>query len=65
MNLDQPVASLASLDIPGDILDYVFLGRCNFDYKSDCTAPEGQFTDVNIWTRALSKQEMKDWTTCK
>ena len=64
MSIDQHEPNLVGLNIHPEIMNHVYLGRCNFDYKSDCTAPEGQFTDVNIWSKPLTKQEMIDWTTC-
>ncbi len=56
---------LTEVQIPGDFLTKVYLGRCSLDYKNNCSAPEGKFTDFNVWDRALPLQEMMDWTECK
>ena len=65
LNVDEHIPNLVDLEIPRDILNHVYLGRCNFDYKSTCTAAEGQFADLNIWSKPLTKDEMKAWTTCR
>ncbi len=51
--------------IPDDFLNKTYLARCAFDYKYTCSTPEGQISDFNIWSRALSSQEAIDWTTCR
>ena len=50
--------------VPLDFLSNVFVGRCPDD-GDDCSRHGGKFTDINIWSRALTKQEMLDWTMCK
>ncbi len=53
------------VDIPEDFLNKTYLARCSFDFKNTCSTPDGQISDFNIWSRALSEQEAKDWTSCK
>jgi hypothetical protein len=48
-----------------DFLQHVYIARCNFDFKMTCSGPEGEISDFNIWDRALSLEELEDWTTCK
>jgi hypothetical protein len=46
----------------------VYLGRCNSDNPDPywCLLPENhQLSDFNIWSKALSVNEMEDWTTCR
>ena len=50
--------------IPGDFLSKVTVGRCVND-TADCSRHGGMFSDFNIWSRPLTKQEMLDWTSCR
>ncbi len=52
------------ISFPPDFLDYVFLGRC---LRPDpaCSAPEGEFSDLNIWSKPLNREEMEGWTSCR
>ena len=52
------------LEIPSNFLDIIHIGRSteegakvHFDY--------GNITDVNIWNRALTLDEMLGWTNCR
>ncbi len=51
--------------IPEDILSKTFLGRCNNEVMFACSSPEAQYTDFNMWDRALTTEELVKWTTCK
>ena len=55
---------LSELKIPKELLLRVFLMRC-IDNPPDCTNPGSMVTDFNIWNRALEKDELVKWTTCK
>ena len=50
--------------IPENLLDLIYVGRCAEEEQS-CSVHGGDITDVNLWNRALSLQEMIDWTSCK
>ena len=66
MMIDYPRDDLKHVVIPEDVLiDRVWLARCHFDWKGSCSGPGGQVTDFNMWKRALTTQEMMDYTTCK
>ena len=43
----------------------MYIGRCYYEFKYACSSPESQYTDFNIWDRALSEEELVRWTTCK
>ena len=65
MNINDPEMDLKGVEIPEDFLSKVYIARCNFDYKNTCSSPEGQVSDFNIWSKSLSVDEMKDWTSCR
>ena len=46
------------------MLDSIYVGRCVSDSEY-CSVHSGSFTDVNIWNRALSVDEMIRWTNCR
>lgn len=56
---------LSQVVIPSDFLNKVYLGRCSFDFKKTCSTPEGELSDFNVWSRALSVDEMTAWTSCR
>ena len=61
--MSDPV--LKNFRVPRDLLNNTYIGRCSFDFKGGCSNPGGQLSDFNIWGRALTTEEMKDWTSCK
>ena len=65
MNVDQADPDLTQVAIPDDFLSKVYLARCALDYKNTCSSPQGEITDFNIWSKALTPDEMKDFTTCR
>ena len=64
VNHSDPLG-LSNVTIPHDFLTKTYLGRCSFDYKGDCSGPQGEIADFNVWDRALSQGEMERFTTCK
>lgn len=42
----------------------IHIGRC-FNASKPCSGHLGKFTDVNIWNRVLTSEEMKGWTNCR
>ncbi len=65
LNVNFVDLNLQNLTIPRDLLQKVYLLRCNNDYMDDCTAPGGIATDFNIWDRAFSLEEQRQWTKCQ
>ena len=58
-NINHSDKDLTDLEIPSNFLDIIHIGRStvHFDY--------GNITDVNIWNRALTLDEMLGWTNCR
>ena len=54
---------LRNVMLPTDFLDMIYVGRC-WDNEI-CSLHNGQITDVNIWNRALSLDEILGWTDCR
>ena len=65
MNINASQPNLVDTVIPPDFLTKFHLGRCAFSYKGGCTTPGGQLTDLNIWDRALSMEDVIAWTSCR
>ena len=63
-NIDMVDERLRNLEIPENFLDHIYVGRCA-DPEKVCSVHAGDITDVNIWNRALSLQEMIEWTNCQ
>ncbi len=55
---------IPDVSIPEDFLSKFWIGRCPYDVKYACSSPGSSYTDVNIWDRALSQDEVSSWTTC-
>ena len=55
--------------VPKDLLDSVYIGQFGvnpwLDWELEIPVHFGSFTDVNIWNRALSIDEMINWTNCR
>ena len=64
-NINSVMPGLKDVQIPPDILTKTYLGRCSFDFKKTCSAPEAEFADFNVWDRGLSVMEMVRWTSCQ
>ena len=53
--------------VPKNLLDSIYIGQIGgvrTDYFG-IPVNQGSFTDVNIWSRALSVDEMINWTICR
>ena len=51
-----------------DLLDSIYIGQHQSvaeTEKNGYPVHFGSFTDVNIWNRALSTDEMTNWTNCR
>ena len=57
--------NLQRMEVPKELLFKVYIMRCANNFEKDCTAPGGMATDFNLWDRALSETELRQWTTCK
>ncbi len=51
--------------VPDDWLKNVYVGMCPLGGTYSCSRHSGEVTDFNIWSRAMSKEEMLAWTSCK
>ena len=60
-NVDE---NMKNATVPEDLLDSIYVGRCVRDTKY-CSIHLGSFTDLNIWNRAMSVDEMINWTNCR
>ena len=60
-NIDE---DMKNATVPEDVLDSIYVGRCVGD-KRYCSSHLGSFTDLNIWNRALTVDEMISWTNCR
>ncbi len=64
MNVNFSDALLRNVRIDPDFLTKVYLGGCVIE-KSGCSITGGAIADFNVWSRALSAEEMEDWTACR
>ena len=62
-NINHVDEKISNLKVPTNLLDMIYVGRCEVETKS-CSDHSGDFTDINIWDRALSIDEMIGWTNC-
>ncbi len=53
--------------VPKDLLDSIYIGQLVGSATKFFGIPVhfGSFTDVNIWSRTLSIDEMINWTNCR
>ncbi len=65
LNVNYADDGLSQMAIPDDMLTHVYLGRCSHNYSNHCSLLGGQISDFNVWDRALSEEEAKDWTSCR
>ncbi len=64
LNLNHPEPLLSQMSLPEDFLDHVYVGRCLSDTPG-CSSPEGEYSDLNVWSRSLTEEELSDWTGCR
>ena len=64
-NINHKDKRLENVQLPTDLLDKIYLGRCPWDHTDSCSKHNGKFADFNLWDRPLSEQEMLDWTSCR
>lgn len=50
------------VDIPKDFINHTTIGTHN---SGNTMAPGGEYSDFNIWDRALTNEEAVNWTNCK
>ncbi len=63
--MDRPDPDMTGVHIPRDFLSKFYLGRCQHDHGFACSSPESEYTDFNVWDRALDTEELVEWTTCR
>ena len=52
--------------VPKNLLDSIYIGQLGGVHTwFESQTNQGSFTDVNIWSRALSIDEMINWTNCR
>lgn len=57
---------MTEVDLPESFLTKFFLGSCSYGKsKYACSSPAGKYTDLNIWDKFLSNEQLISWTTCK
>ena len=64
-NIDKQDEMLKDSFVPKHMQELIYIGRCNNDYNTLCHAPGGMFTDLNIWSKDLGKDDMEKWTSCE
>ena len=65
LNVNGVYDYLKRVEIPEDFLSKIYVQRCEFNYTNTCSAPDGMFTDLNVWDRALTQEEAEAWTSCR
>ena len=63
-NLDSVQEGLKDVILPENLLDLIYVGRC-VKMEHSCSVHAGDITDVNLWNKALTFEEMTDWTSCQ
>jgi hypothetical protein len=64
-HIDEDVKNVT---VPKDLLDSIYIGQYHSVSETEkfgYPVHFGLFTDVNIWNRALSIDEMLNWTNCR
>ena len=64
-NIDSVDPRLENVNLPSDLLDRIFLGRCPWNFTDSCSKHNGKFADFNLWDTPLTEKQMLDWTSCK
>jgi hypothetical protein len=62
-NIDNVDENMKNATVPEDLLDSIYVGRCASNMY--CSIHSGSYTDLNIWNRAMSVDEMISWTNCR
>ena len=64
-NINHVNEDAKNVTVPKDLLDSIYIGQLGGFGKPGIPVHSGSFTDVNIWNRALSVDEMINWTNCR
>ncbi len=66
-NINHIDEDLKNVTVPKDLLDSIYIGQFVGSATEVFGVPVhfGSFTDVNIWNRALSIDEMMNLTNCR
>ncbi len=65
IGVNRPDPEMTEVALPERFLSEFFLGRCSYSHKFACSSPESEYTDLNIWDRSLSMDQLVKWTTCQ
>ena len=67
-NINHVDKDAKNVTVPKDLLDSIYIGQYHSVSETEkygYSVYSGSFTDVNIWNRALSIDEMINWTNCR
>ena len=67
-NINHIDKDAKNVTVPKDLLDSIYIGQYHSVSETEkygYSVYFGSFTDVNIWNRALSIDEMINWTNCR
>ena len=63
-NINKVDFNIKNAKVSQTFLDSLYVGRCADEQKS-CSQHFGDITDVNMWNKALTENDMKMWTNCR
>ena len=55
---------ISELELPTSFFEQIYIGRCP-NPSSECSSHAGSITDVNIWGKALTENNLIEWTNCR
>ena len=64
LNVNHVDPNLKEVELSVNALTNVYLGRCEYNRDNTCTAPKGEFSDLNMWLEDLPSSELIEWTSC-
>ena len=64
LNVNHVDPNLEEVELSVNTLANVYLGTCEHNPDDTCTAPKGEFSDLNMWLEDLPSSELIEWTTC-
>ena len=64
-NIDYIQTGIETQKLNSEVLGDFLIGRGTSTYLQGRSGQSGQFSDVNIWDYALTKDQIIKWTSCK
>ena len=64
-NIDFIETGIETQNLNSEMLGDFLVGRGTSPYLQGRSGHSGQFSDVNIWDYALTKDQIIKWTSCK